>query len=78
MPLDRIRDVIEGPARVAGLVVEEALVRAAIKDVSADDALPLLAFALRELYDRGARDGSLLLSEYQALGDERTGLSPLE
>ncbi len=52
MPLARVRDIIEGPARVAGLTVDDALVAAAMNDAATDDALPLLAFALRELYDR--------------------------
>ena len=78
MPLARIRDIIEGPARVAGLCVDEALVGAAMKDAATDDALPLLAFALRELYDRFGQKKNLTLEAYLALGDDAGQLSPLE
>jgi conflict system STAND superfamily ATPase len=46
MPIDRVRLVIEGPARVAGVAVDPELTDAAIKDAATDDALPLLAFML--------------------------------
>jgi WD40 repeat protein len=78
MPLVRVRDVIEGPARVAGLTVDDALVAAAINDAATDDALPLLAFALRELYDRFGQQKHLTLEAYRALGDAAGQLSPLE
>jgi WD40 repeat protein len=78
MPLARVRDIIEGPARVAGLTVDDALVAAAMKDAATDDALPLLAFALRELYDRFGRKKHLTLEAYRAMGDEAGQLSPLE
>jgi len=78
MPLARVRDIIEGPARVAGLTVDDALVVAAMNDAATDDALPLLAFALRELYDRFGQGRSLSVAAYKALGDEAAQLSPLE
>jgi WD40 repeat protein len=78
MPLARVRDIIEGPARTAGLTVDDALVAAAMKDAATDDALPLLAFALRELYDRFGRKKHLTLEAYRALGDDAGQLSPLE
>jgi WD40 repeat protein/ABC-type arginine transport system ATPase subunit len=78
MPLARVRDIIEGPARVAGLTVDDALVAAAMNDAATDDALPLLAFALRELYDRFGLKKHLTLEAYRALGDEAGQLSPLE
>ncbi|MGE5260139.1 MAG: TIR domain-containing protein [Actinomycetota bacterium] len=82
MPFSRVRQIIEGPARVAGLSIEEGLISAAAQDAGGDDALPLLAFTLRELYDRHAspRDGmrQLLLAHYQELGDPFAGLNPLE
>jgi WD40 repeat protein len=78
MPLDRVRDIIEGPARVAGLTVDEDLVVAAMNDAATDDALPLLAFALRELYDRFGQTKKLTLEAYRALGDPAAQLSPLE
>jgi hypothetical protein len=48
LPRERMADIIKGPAQVAGFSVEEAFVQAAIRDADTDDALPLLAFALRE------------------------------
>jgi WD40 repeat protein len=78
MPLERVRDIIEGPARVAGLAVDERLVASVVKDAATEDALPLLAFALRELYDRFAASGRLGVEAYRALGDDKLGLSPLE
>jgi tetratricopeptide (TPR) repeat protein len=88
MPLERLRQIIEGPARVGGLLVDDELIDAAKKDAATDDALPLLAFALRELYDRFGQHKHLTLAHYRALADEaqqfRTSvpqgqkLSPLE
>ncbi|MEB3155876.1 MAG: TIR domain-containing protein [Cyanobacteriota bacterium] len=78
LPRDRMADIITGPARVAGLEVEDAFVRAAIEDARTDDALPLLAFALREIHDREGGDGVLSLADYAALGDAAGELSPLE
>ncbi len=78
MPIDRVRQIIEGPAQVAGLHVDGALVTAAMKDAATDDALPLLAFALRELYDRSGKSKQFSLTDYRALGDDSQGLSPLE
>ena len=78
LPLTRIPQIIEGPARVAGLGIEEGLVLQASKDAETEDALPLLAFALRELYDRYGDDNYLSLDEYHALGDPKERLTPLE
>lgn len=78
LPLDRYREIIKGPARVAQLVVEEAFVDRAIHDTTAEDALPLLAFALRQLNDRHGADGVLSLADYEALGDPGACLTPLE
>ena len=78
MPLARVRDIIEGPARSAGLTVDDALIAAAMNDAATDDALPLLAFALRELYDRFGQKKHLTVEAYRALGDDAGQLSPLE
>lgn len=78
MPVARIAQVIEGPARVVGLAVDDDFVHQAVHDAQTEDALPLLAFALRDLYDRASGDGRLSLDEYQALGDAASGLTPLE
>ena len=77
MPLTRIAQIIQGPAKVAGVNVEEAFVQQAARDAATEDALPLLAFALRELWDRSSNK-VLSLDGYNALGDEKAGLTPLE
>jgi WD40 repeat protein len=85
-PLARVREIIEGPAGVGGFHVEEALIASAIADMGTDDALPLLAFTLRELHDRfvgprgqrTAREIQLSLAHYRMLGDPTSGLNPLE
>ena len=78
LSLDRYREIIEGPAQVAGLRVEPAFVERAIHDTATEDALPLLAFALRQLHEKFGADGVLTLSNYQSLGDQAAGHSPLE
>ena len=76
LPLERISQLIRGPAEVAGLTVEDGLLSAATQDAATTDALPLLAFALRELYEQFGDDGDLTLAEYQQLGSDK--LNPLE
>jgi WD40 repeat protein len=78
LPSERLAEIITGPARVAGIQVEDAFVRAAINDANTDDALPLLAFALREIYDRNGADCVLSLADYESFGDLQGNLTPLE
>ena len=78
LPLARVPQIIEGPARVAGLKIDDELVLEAARDAATEDALPLLAFALRELHDRYGQDGRLTVDDYRALGDPVANLSPLE
>lgn len=78
LPLERLEEVIRGPARVAGLRVDAALVRHILRDATSGDALPMLAFTLRELHERSAPDHQLSASAYEALGDPRLGLTPLD
>ena len=63
---------------MAGLRVEDGFAQQAVRDAETVDALPLLAFALRELYDRGSGDHYLSLAAYNALGDAEAKLTPLE
>lgn len=65
-------EVIEGPARVAGMVIDEGLVQAMVADSQTKDSLPLLAFTLRQLYERHGEDKHLELSEYR---DELGGMA---
>ena len=78
LPLVRFRQVIEGPAKVVGLSVEDALADIAAEDAKTEDALPLLAFALNELFQKYGKSGTLTLANYRALGDRSVDLSPLE
>lgn len=78
MPLERVRDIVLGPAKLAGVTVDDALVTEMMADARTDDALPLLAFALRELYDRSAGTKHMTVDAYRAMGDAQAQLSPLE
>ncbi len=78
IPIECYREVIEGPARVSGIAVETEFVEKAIRDTQTEDALPLLAFALRRLFDQTDRRVGFTLSGYKALGDDTQSLSPLE
>ncbi len=62
-----LTDIIEKPATLAGIRIEPKLLRALIEDAGTDDALPLLAFTLRELYDKFSDDGLLEYREYRDL-----------
>ena len=49
--------IIEGPAALSGLELEPGLASRIVDEARTDDALPLLALALRELWDRyGKKD----------------------
>ena len=83
MPLERVRDIVLGPAKLAGVTVDDALVTEMMADARTDDALPLLAFALRELYDRSVFDKTggtkhMTVDAYRTMGDAQAQLSPLE
>jgi len=83
LPAARLAQVIEGPARVAGLGIAPGVVDAVMHDAGGADAMPLLAFTLRELWsqamaDAGADGPVIRLADYQALGDAAAGLNPLE
>jgi WD40 repeat protein len=79
LPAERLPSVIEGPAQIAAIRLEEGLVARILDDVDATtEALPLLAFTLRELNERYGADKKLTLVEYEALGDPGQRLRPLE
>lgn len=65
MSMDRLAEVIGGPARLAGIDLEPGLIEAMIEDTETDDALPLLAYTLRELYERFGGDRRLQIEEYR-------------
>lgn len=65
------RAVIEGPARLVQpepLEIDPELTDALLHDVTGQDALPLLAFALERLFSDYGADGRLSLPEYRKLG----------
>ena len=68
MPLRNFPAIIQGPARLAGLQLDDGLVEAIVHDTGTRDALPLLAFTLRRLYERYGDDGRLTVGEYESLG----------
>lgn len=68
MPLRNFPAIIQGPARLAGLWLDDGLVEAMVHDTGARDVLPLLAFTLRRLYERYGKDGRLTVDEYESLG----------
>ena len=65
MEVDDFAPVIEGPAQIIGLELGPGLVQAMIGDTKTSDALPLLAFTLRELYEGFGEDRLLTLEEYR-------------
>ncbi|MGH3809425.1 MAG: toll/interleukin-1 receptor domain-containing protein [Pseudonocardiaceae bacterium] len=76
-PLDRgmLREVIERPARVARLGLDEGLVAALVADTGGGEALPLLAFILRQLAENVPPSATLSLSRYRELGGVHGALS---
>jgi hypothetical protein len=68
MPLRNFPAIIQGPARLAGVQLDEGLVETIVQDTGTRDALPLLAFTLRRLYERYGGDGHLSVDEYESLG----------
>lgn len=57
--------VIQEPAILAALAFEEGLVDEIVRDTREGNALPLLAFALRELYERYGADEFIERREYR-------------
>jgi WD40 repeat protein len=71
LPAERFPMVIEGPADRAAIALEPGLVSAMIADARTDDALPLLAFTLREMYERSREQERFTLKVYR---DELGGI----
>jgi WD40 repeat protein len=78
MPLERMPRLVEGPAAVAGLNIETGLPQLMADHVESSDALPLLAYTLWLLFERGGGDKKLTLDEYGSLGDVERGLNPIQ
>ncbi len=60
-----IKEIIEEPAKEEDVELEESLVTALIKDAGTQNALPLLAFTMRELWERYSNDKRLTVEEYR-------------
>ena len=68
IPVNALREVIEGPARVAGLYIDPRLVERLLYDLGPDgvtDALPLLAFVLARLHQEASARSQIGLMDYQ-------------
>ncbi len=66
MKRERVFDVVRKPADKIGITFEsDALVNQIVEDSGTSDALPLLAFALRELYEQFGSDRHFTIDEYQ-------------
>jgi energy-coupling factor transporter ATP-binding protein EcfA2 len=70
-----LRAVIEGPARLAGIGVDEELVTRLVADTDSGEALPLLAFTLAQLAEGVGRGGQLSLARYEQLGGVQGALT---
>ena len=68
MPLRNFPAMIQGPARLVGVQLDDGLVVTIIQDTGTRDALPLLSFTLRRLYERYGSDGRLTVGESESLG----------
>jgi hypothetical protein len=67
MPRARFAELIEGPAARFGLDIEPGLTERLVEDTAYDDALPLLAYTLEQLYKEGGADDRLSIDEYRDL-----------
>jgi len=76
-PLRRetLRAVIEKPARLAGIGLDDGLVDRLITDTDSGDALPLLAFTLAQLAEGVRRGGRLSTARYEQLGRVQSALT---
>ncbi|MCO1659186.1 nSTAND1 domain-containing NTPase [Pseudonocardia humida] len=64
----RLAEVIARPAKRAGLELAPGLVERLVEDTAGGDALPLLAYTLRELCQRAHPHGRITIEDYTAIG----------
>ncbi|HWR49430.1 MAG TPA: hypothetical protein VN327_17735 [Pseudonocardiaceae bacterium] len=67
--------MIEGPARVAGIAIDEDLVARLVADTDTGEALPLLAFTLSHLAEGIGHGGQLSATRYEQLGGVQGALT---
>ncbi|MET0829497.1 MAG: TIR domain-containing protein [Microbacterium sp.] len=65
---NRLSDIITQPARRAGLQFDPGLVERMVEETTGGDALPLLAYTLRELTKSAGPDAHIREADYDALG----------
>ena len=68
LPRSLLPEVIERPAQKAGIRFEAGLVQRIVEETRAGEALPLLGYALQQLYHKRQPDGQITISTYEALG----------
>jgi WD40 repeat protein len=68
MRIEGMRRVIEEPARLAALELEQGLADRLLADAETPDALPLLSFTLWVMWRDHRQDGTLSFEEYEHLG----------
>ena len=68
MAREALPAVIEEPARLAGIAIDDGLVAQLVADTAGGEALPLLAYTLEQLAEGVSRGGRLLMSRYEQLG----------
>jgi WD40 repeat protein len=75
-PLDQgaLRMVVEGPANLAGIGVDDSLVSRLVTDTGSGEGLPLLAFTLAQLATGLRRGDRLSMKRYEELGGVRGAL----
>ena len=78
MPLERVPQLVRGPAGVASISVEDGLAEQIMRDVESPDALPLLAYMLEKLYQLGRAERRFTLAAYRSLGDPARHLNPVQ
>jgi hypothetical protein len=72
---DKLSVVIEEPARLARLSIEDGLVERMVTGTGSGEALPLLAFVLQQLADGLEAGDELTLERYEELGGVRGALA---
>jgi TIR domain/WD domain, G-beta repeat len=72
---EALREVIEQPAQVARLRLDPGLTTELVADTGGGEALPLLAFVLRQLAEGLPAGGTLSLSHYHDLGGVQGALT---
>jgi formylglycine-generating enzyme required for sulfatase activity len=68
MSTENFKEIITGPAEVHGISLEPGLADRMAADTGSRDALPLLAYTLRQLWRQHGDDEHLTIEEYESIG----------